>query len=135
MIAALSLCGLFAAKIKTVLSGARQERSFMFQEEMDKIREAENEADRRLAECEATVRKMKEEAEEQNRASFDGVKTQAARLRDEKRAAAEKQADALKKEAAEKAAEEAEKIRLDAETRLSDAVSLITEGVKKHGSR
>ncbi|MBR6794923.1 MAG: hypothetical protein IKM52_02305 [Clostridia bacterium] len=107
----------------------------MFQEEMNKIREAENEADRRLAECEATVKKMKEEAQVCDRASLENAKKAAAHVRDEMKAEAEKKAEALKAEAAEKASLEAEKIRAEAETRLTAAASLIVEGVKKHGSR
>ena len=46
----------------------------MFQEEMNKSREAENEADRRLVECEATVRKMYEDAEARRLASLEDAK-------------------------------------------------------------
>ena len=107
----------------------------MFQEEMNKIREAENEADRRLAECEATVKKMNEDAEARNRALLEAAKKTALQVRSEKKTEAEKQADALKEEAARKACFEAEKICADTEMRLKQAVSLIVEGVKEHGSR
>ena len=83
------LCAVFLLqKSKPFCRVPRQERSFMFQEEMNKIREAENEADRRLAECEATVKKMKEEAQACDRASLENAKKAAAHVRDEKKAEA-----------------------------------------------
>ena len=106
----------------------------MFQEEMNKIRKAENEADRRLADCEKTVKRMQQEADTRNRASLEDAKTKALRLREEKKTEAEQKANAVKEEASRQTELEAEKIRADAESHLDQAVSLIVEGVKKHGS-
>ena len=107
----------------------------MFQEEMNKIREAENEADRRLASCEATVNKMKEELKERNCVSREEAKKTAIRLKDEAKKEAEEKANALKAETAKTIALEAEKIRVEAEKRLDAAISFIAEGVRKYGSR
>ena len=107
----------------------------MFREELDKIRVAENEADRRLAETERTVKKMKEEAEMRNRESLEEAKKTAAQIREKEKAEAEEKAAAFKEEAARKVSLEVENIQADAEKRMSDALLLIMEGVKKHGSR
>ena len=107
----------------------------MFQEEMNKIREAENEADRRLVECEATVRKMYEEAEARRLASLEDAKKAAARVREAQKAEAEEKADTLKKAAEKQALIDSKAIRFEAEKRLEEAVLLIVEGVKQHGSR
>lgn len=107
----------------------------MFQEEMNKIREAELEADRRRDKSQATVRAMKEEAEMRHKASLEEAKKTATRIREDRRAEAEQKASHLKDDAARQAEAEAQKLRADAETRLKEAVILITEGVGRHGSR
>ena len=107
----------------------------MFQEEMNKIREAECEADRRLASCEASINKMKEDLKERNRVSREEAKKTAARLKDERKKEAEQKASLLKEQSATKVAMEAEQIRAEAEKRLDAAIAFIAEGVKRYGSR
>ena len=107
----------------------------MFQEEMNKIRASECEADRRRAECEAKIKEMNLDAESCRRASLEEAKKTAARTREEKKADAEKKAAALKEKASNEAAETAREICADAEKRMKSALALIMEGVEKYGSR
>ena len=107
----------------------------MFQEEMNKIRASENEADRRRAVCDAKIKEMSADTDARRRISLEEAKKTAARMREEKKADAEKKAAALKEKASLDAKATAEKICADAESRIKSAVALITEGVEKYGSR